>query len=320
MAFPEPNVCLFCETAAANTPEGELTDEHAYPDWVSQELTPPTDAPRTDVEWRVGGIVVPDRQLFEVVLEHSVCRTCNNDWLSRDLEKKVSTWLRPWLRNVNRRQDVFNHAQRATLAAWATKTALLLELALAKVRGGGFAPQRHFQWLYRHRDHLEPPPRTTVWMFGVAIGAGLGAGIHWTQLAWARAGPLLVPEKRRILVPGEPETRDVPRGYCSTFTAGYVGFQVLGWDLDELEFDNPPSWYRSYDLPSTMEPAVKQVWPAPPRGSMWWPPTRGGRKGEPFTLVFPDEKSMELLAEWLHATPKATVTTIPASLDWQPPS
>lgn len=134
----------------------------------------------------------------------------------------------------------FNHAQRATLAAWATKTALLLELALAKVRGGGFAPQRHFRWLYRHRDHLEPPPRTTVWMFGVAIGAGLGAGIHWTQLVSRGRG-------------------------CASF----------------LE--------RGEDQPS---------------------PKR----------VSPDEKSMELLAEWLHAPPQATVRTIPASPDWQPPS
>jgi hypothetical protein len=197
------------------------------------------------VQWEIGGRPILDRRVFEVVLKDALCRSCNSGWLSDQMERKVSKWLKPWLRDVNRPQVVFDEHQRTVLAAWAVKTALLLELALADVCGTGFAPERHFRWLYQHRASVEPPPHCSVWMFGVNTGHPDG-GLLWTQLAWTKASAIEVAESRRILIPGEPETLAVPRGYLATFTAGFVGFQVLSWDLDETQLETPPTWYRRF--------------------------------------------------------------------------
>ncbi|MGH7744694.1 MAG: hypothetical protein ACREQ5_07750 [Candidatus Dormibacteria bacterium] len=40
MAFPNPDRCVFCDVPASETPEGRLSSEHAYPDWIRRRIQP----------------------------------------------------------------------------------------------------------------------------------------------------------------------------------------------------------------------------------------------------------------------------------------
>src|SRR5579884_2488443 len=249
MAFPEPGVCVLCGIDGASTPEGKLTSEHAFPNWIVEELRPHV---MGQGEFYLDGRLQPQYAGMEVEIE-AVCRSCNTDWLSNTFERKVAKWLRPSLLHLEPHVILDQH-QRALLGAWAVKTALMVELALAELRVPALVPKRHFDWLYDHREpprDVEPPPGCTVWMFGVNITSG-AIGIVKTLLTWTTAAT--------ILVPGE--TGEVPKGYFATFSVGHVGFQVLGWDLDEADLVNP-GWPLRPRMPEAVRDGVRQVWPAP---------------------------------------------------------
>jgi hypothetical protein len=297
---------VFCETPAALTPEGRLTEEHAYPRWISGELTPPVG----DVQWQIGGGVLPEHRLFEVPIE-AVCRSCNTGWLSEKFEKKVAKWLRPRLLSLEP-ELVLDQNQRAVVGAWAIKTALMVELALAELRGISFVPERHFRWLHEHQS---PPPGCTVWMFGVNIGSGPKVAVVesgqavWAMLAWTRADKIT-----HMDPPG-----DLTEGYFATFTAGYIGFQVIGWDLDERDLDNRRPWLLRPRVPQNVQIALKQMWPAPRKPPLRWPWSSDGTKTGPKVMVTPSLTAMELFASWPWRSLNTTARTIPALPFRRPP-
>lgn len=303
-AYPEPDVCVFCGTRGRGTAEGKLTREHAYPQWVRRALDP-----QGEVEWHIGTTVQPDRRLFEVEIA-AVCRTCNVEWLGRNFETPVSRWLSRSVLDL-KRSIVLDLHQREVVGAWAVKTALLLELALRELRGESFVPARHFEWL---RKTSTPPPGCAIWIFAVNLGSSIGP--TWTMLAWTQAGTLAVPRPRRILIPGESPTEDVREGYFATFTFGHLGFQVLGWDLDEHGLGRRHLTLRP---PAHVQHALKLVWPAQPRRPLRWPWTLSGARPDStdagIVAVSAEPESMELLASWPsgYADIEATIRSIPPS-------
>ncbi len=256
MPFPEPDVCVFCGW------RGELTEEHAYPDWIRRRLNP-----QGPVEWRQEGKVLPGHDTFEITIK-AVCGKCNSGWLDRYYEKKISKWIGPTLPDA-RRSFALDQHQREVTAAWAVKTALMIELAIGKMRGEGFAPESHFRWLHVHRTEPTPPPGCQVWMFGIHVGSGL---MVKAQLAWAK-GPVL-----------KPTRADVPPAYFATFTAGYVGFQVFGPDLDEVD---PKIRAPQLPVPLVAQSVLNPVWPAPRKPPLRWPPPQ-----------WIEPPSLEALALW----------------------
>jgi hypothetical protein len=274
--FPEPDICVFCRTAGRDTSLGRLSIEHAYPNWVSGELKP-----IGDIEALIGGRLVPDWKTFQVAID-AVCQPCNTGWLSNEFEKKVSKCLRPYLRNLTRPQLVLDQHQREVLGAWAVKTALMIELALAKLREPALTPERHFRWLYEHRT---PPPGCTVWMFTVNIASGVG--LVRMMAAWSKGGTIRAPS----------QFGEAPLGYFLTFTAGYVGFQVLGWDLDEAGLAKLPGPVRP-SIPPAVQPALRQLWPAPRRPAFRWPWTRNGLPDGPVVALNRHPEIMDNLADW----------------------
>lgn len=306
--FPEPDICVFCGTHGRDTPEGQLTREHAYPQWIRRALNP-----QGDVEWQIGGAVQPDRRLFEVEIA-ALCRGCNVDWLGRTFETRVSRWLGSSVLDL-KRGIVLDQSQREVVGAWAVKTALLLELALAELRGPGLVPARHFEWL---RKNDTPLPGTAIWIFAVNLGSSVGP--TWTMLAWTRAATVAVPRSKRILIPGQPPTEDLPGGYFATFTFGHFGFQVLGWDLDEQDL---PRRHMALRPPAHLKHALKLVWPAPPRPPLRWPWTLSGASPRSsdagIVAVSAEPSSLDLLASWPSrgAEIEATIWSIPPS---PPPS
>ncbi len=229
-------ICVFCWGY------GRLTIEHALPDWIGKRL-----GVHGLVEYRLGEKTIKAEPLFEVALP-ALCEDCNTGWLSSEFENKVARWIGPSLPNVGR-SFVLDPHQREVTAAWAIKTALLLELALSEVRGSAFAPASHFEWLYEHHT---PPPGCAVWTFAVQIAAPPPSK---SLLAWTTAGVLV------------PRSLVVPKAYLATFTIGFVGFQVFGPEFND-RIDGKPV---RLPLHSAVQPILQPLWPIEGNRSLRWP-------------------------------------------------
>jgi len=204
--------------------------------------------------------------VFEVEIK-AVCRACNTGWMHR-LEMKVSKWIGPSLNDGLRTFPLDQH-QREVLGTWATKTALMVELALRELRRPSFAPESHFRWLNEHADAPTPPPDCQVWMFGVSLAFGPG---KWLQLASADS---------LWLGPAEP---GVPLAYFSTFHAGLIGFQIFGPDVKRADPGQPPIVLPPLPVPPQVDPLLLQVWPAPRKPPIRWPPKPPKMVAEPAVI------------------------------------
>src|SRR5579862_8312645 len=116
-----------------------MTFEDAYPLWIFKGLD------TSSVEWALGNIPLPGRTLVDIKVP-ALCRSCNSNWLSEEYEKKLAKWVKPSILDSTR-ELLFDPSQRRVVATWAIKTALMLELAMADLRGAGFAPASHFQYI-----------------------------------------------------------------------------------------------------------------------------------------------------------------------------
>jgi hypothetical protein len=244
--FPAADVCVFCGARGVDTALGHLSIEHAFPGWINKRLDP-----QSDVIWRLDGLVVPDRDVFEVEIR-AVCQPCNTGWMDL-MEKKISRWIGPSLNDGHREFQLDRH-QREVLGAWVVKTALMVELALRELRRPSFLPESHFRWLYAKRNAVTPPPGAQIWMFGVNQPFGTGQRL---QIASAQALTL------------GPAAPGVPPAYFSTFHAGLIGFQVFGPDA---EASQPGAIPPPLAVPQVTAPALFQVWPAPVKPPIKWPP------------------------------------------------
>lgn len=222
----------------------------------------------------------------------------------------MSRWLKPSLLDL-KQPLVLDPHQREVVSTWAIKTALFLELAFAELCGQALAPERHFR---RILDRGAPPPGCCVWMFAVSLGQQVG--LVRTMLSWTKAATLNVRRPRRILLPGLPAMDEVAEGYIVTFTLGHVGFQVLGWDLDELDLQPR---HAAITPPPGIDAALKRLWPPDGRRSFRWPwRLDGGRPGsspsDGVAAVAANSASLELLATWpLNPHPETLVRVLPAS-------
>jgi hypothetical protein len=135
-----PRTCVFCQS-------GKPTREHALPAWISAEL--PGEGPfRFDQQ----GKQWLSRDAGKVV--KAVCRSCNGGWLSV-LETKAKPLLAPAIRGET---QTFSVTEQHTIATWATKTALMCELARL-VAPADFVSRPQHQHLFQHR---QPAPGTHV--------------------------------------------------------------------------------------------------------------------------------------------------------------
>jgi hypothetical protein len=154
---------------------------------------------------------------------------------------------------------------------------------LRELRRPSFAPESHFRWLYAHADAPTPPVGAQIWMFGVNQPFGPG---RWLQIASAQA---------LTLAPAAP---GVPPAYFSTFHAGLVGLQVFGPDAEALQ---PGVIPPPLPVPAVVAPALFQVWPAPAKPPIKWPPK------PPHRIV--DTADMDTFAQW----PRAVTRPFPLS-------
>jgi hypothetical protein len=192
---PSEGFCAFCGST-------DTTDEHVFAAWVSAELQKRGSLVRETEHGRV-----PIRSLDVTV---PICSHCNNRWLSV-LENDARPILAPMINGTG--SFTLTSDQQKLLAAWALKTALVLDL----VSGAPMIPAGFF---YAFRQRREALPNTAVW-----IGAYLDKSAIWVD---------------HHGIPAEK-----PTDFVTTFTVGRVVFHIVGM-IDEgtvaLPTDTPALW------------------------------------------------------------------------------
>jgi hypothetical protein len=147
--------CIFCDDPADSK-------EHLWPEWVLKLLPPK----------KISGFIGRYKELkfnreFTV---RCVCeKRCNNGWMS-DLE----TASIPILGSMIADKSMFlDSPQQSTIAAWAVKTAMVLDAVIRPISGKSFTFYSETE-CHNLRESLVIPARTMVWL-GRFLGAGLGA-------------------------------------------------------------------------------------------------------------------------------------------------
>ena len=161
--------CIFCGGAP-------LTAEHVWPNWARRMLPSDVTAEctvRAETPAGTTSKTFPERVFDQRV--KVVCAACNNNWMSR-LEMANRTFLQAALEGRGR--TLHREGQRE-LAAWAFKTALVINSGLFRAHRTGTSPA--------HARHLldtgEPPLDVGIWLTTVAadepghvVSTGLALG------------------------------------------------------------------------------------------------------------------------------------------------
>jgi hypothetical protein len=242
--------CAFCGTTASR-----LTDEHVIPKWardafnIQGKITITASDGPGSTPYRVRRI-----PHLNIVLRDQLCHRCNNEWLAR-LEHAVQPILTP-MALLTQPQVTLDPAAQELLALWAVKTSLLLELAIrqnprdVRTVKGYQATAQELAWMWARN---EPPPRSMVW---------LGA---WDC-------------QREVPVNYEPSSAGLPTadgipvtGHLTTFTLGFVVFQVFTVDFVAAELHGAVVW--NTHVPDSLAHALTRIWPQQLTPSeITWPP------------------------------------------------
>jgi hypothetical protein len=170
--------CIFC---TRQPPDVTISKEHVFADWLRDIF------PRDDKTTHTMGIV---DWLFGPIppfkLKHgqghsgskkvkAVCATCNQVWLSNNVEDAAKPILIPLIENT---KLTINVNMQRILATWAAKTAMTAEQIHADK---GVIQQSERTWL---KDDLSPPNGWNIWIgsYGGSALRDLGIFQHMGRL------------------------------------------------------------------------------------------------------------------------------------------
>jgi hypothetical protein len=162
--------CAFCGRTE------NISREHVWPRWASTHLV--GDDTFTFYRHFVGdGFALQDPEAwahkpFDLTVK-AVCGSCNNGWMAQlESDSKESLFSSAF---AGRGRSLHRGGQR-TLAAWALKTAMMVEQTNASVRRG--IPRAEYAHL---RARGEPSERVRVWIASysgtLAVALGLPFGV-----------------------------------------------------------------------------------------------------------------------------------------------
>jgi hypothetical protein len=229
--------CVWC----GGTP---LTNEHAFPKWIIKRLqngqgtitvgsldrtgqaSPKLHGPR-----RLG-------KKLRFLMARRVCEPCNTGWMN-DLETDVQPYVGGMVAGF---KTTLNSATQDVIAAWATKTAMMLTYTSA-----GHEPIHpdQLQWMYQHRT---PPAGTRIWL----------AAYNGEQDGLCDIKHLTV---NRSFV---PEGRTNAAAHLITVAFGILVMQVWLWA------DPTHQAFRVY-IPNMHTEVTERIWPLR-LSDMQWPP------------------------------------------------
>lgn len=242
--------CIFCGTVAEPTKEDALTK------WAIRAMKSPGPFTITAIDYPGGPRRPVGRPLRELklILDDALCERCNCAWLGGQIEKPASRLLGPMAAAIQ--PTVLTAADQALLAFWAVKTAFLIELAIRQTQPGvraveGYLPS-DVELALMWRDG-KPPKDAMVWLGCVDC------------------------EARRHLV-YEPSSAPVPcadgtlvEGHLTTFTLGYVAFQVFSLDPLAAEQRGGARW--NDHVPRSLSDYLPCIWPQLlGTADLSWPP------------------------------------------------
>jgi hypothetical protein len=243
--------CLLCGR------DGEQSREHVIPRWARRafNIPGPVTILRGEGEGRPS-TPIDKRPTLSITLDRAVCRRCNSEFLGA-LEKAVKPILEPMM--LRHEETTLNIEQQGLLATWVVKSAYLLELAWrqrypdARPIEGYVASEPEWAWL---RQYREPPPRSRVWL-------GCFDARQTTTMNYEPSGaPVPVPQREPL------------NGHLTSFTLGYVAFQVFSIDfvladsVGAVQFQPPAP-------PPELAGAILPIWPTRLRPIQWPPPAFG---------------------------------------------
>ena len=180
------------------------------------------------------------RNALHVVLKDSVCGGCNNGWMSQ-LEISFINVFRAQLSRPS--QCHLDPLMQERVATWAVKTALLLMIYTESsgMGPGGYVPKDNLRWLYENQDPPSLPPGTKVWL-GTVANPGNRPVFHQAAALGVEAnGPITA--------------------YFSTFTLGYLIFQVFGHDIYDSQNMGALSRDPTIGPPSRLSGRLTEIWP-----------------------------------------------------------
>jgi hypothetical protein len=158
--------CLFCDKIPK-------TREHVWPEWILKRIWPQA------IISRFSG-----RQTIEIkgprpeLTTKFVCKTCNEGWMHK-LETANVPLIGSMMQDLS---IILDHSQQWSIAAWAVKTSMVMEVTTRRHRKGFYteADRRNL------RDTLTLPPNTFVWLGRLV---GFNSVLHWGSDAWERKPP-----------------------------------------------------------------------------------------------------------------------------------
>ncbi|MDQ6720753.1 MAG: hypothetical protein M3003_08160 [Candidatus Dormibacteraeota bacterium] len=232
--------CVFCGAT------GKLTNEHAWPRWLINELLKPGLRPMR--RWgKADALTGPDTDSRDVTVKRA-CRSCNTGWMA-DLETLVMPILRPWIKGQAAR---LIYVQQQHVAAWAVKTAMMLQYTPIR-QGGTIIPSAQYTELYARK--ISPPDRVEVFI-GIEPSALRGAlfGIRGLAVRLVDPSPL-VPRHVSYL------------GYEVTMIVGQLELRLLGHVSGPTDF----AISEGMDLPAFRQ--LTKIWRPEASGGVLLPPT-----------------------------------------------
>lgn len=229
--------CHFCSNSADSK-------EHAWPLWLSSRFG--SESSVLDVQ--IGDKAFAIRSKHPEVTVRSVCRECNNGWMSR-LEGAV----RPAIEMLLAKQKgVLKVQEMHLLAAWSLKTSMVFE-SVDRLNAH-FYTQSERGGL---RQFLAIPENTWIWIAGVRDFDTVFSNAH------------------RLSTSNEPGS---PRGYLTTLVFGNFAAQVLTLRHNAPEVDREQITFETLDGP--WADIQLAVWPHQVSGARWpMPMGLRGREG-----------------------------------------
>jgi len=229
-----------------------MSDEHVIPKWIRDRLqrTRRGFAPEESQKLSLYSAFSPGEPAQELMdemdalnirLRKVICRDCNNGFLS-EMENRVAGVLGPMMFEVQS-TDITQDMQR-DITVWATKTILLLELAIRQKYPGkrpidGYAPSdAELAWLYGSKG---PLPRSILWVS------------TWDC-------------RFETSFMYEPATAQLPTGdgnfvdaHITSLAIGYLSFQLVSTDFVKAEHLGASRWVGV--VPDGLKKAIVRVWP-----------------------------------------------------------
>jgi hypothetical protein len=223
--------CVFCGRPGTS-------EEHVFATWIADVLK----GEGTFTLGRQHGRSKTNLKHLGVT-SRAACATCNTTWMSQS-EQAVRPLLTPAIQD--RAATWSTEAEQTTVAAWAMKTALMLDRSVIPSRRT--VPDKDFSYLFEHR---KPPPTLFVQLGRYLPSEGETSFAVWTNTAWSTA---------------QRASGETFEGYSISFTVGHVLFIIGAYDIeDHFHFE------RTVTVAGKRIDALRQLWPLTP-GPYTWPP------------------------------------------------